>query len=95
MATKLLALEILDQFLVTGYAQCTEEERLALRQAVLQASHMLTTHSNNNDNSNDYNSDYNSNDNNNRARILARKADTGTRLVCAGRGTVVRSPVDQ
>ena len=78
MATKLLALEILDQFLVTGYAQCTEEERLALRQAVLQASHMLTTnHSNSNDNNNDNSNDNsNSNDNNNRARTITTTTTT-------------------
>lgn len=42
-ATKLLALDLLDQFLWTGlYAKCTDRERADLRAAVLQAGRLLT-----------------------------------------------------
>ena len=69
MPTKLLALEILDNFLVTGYAQCTEAERLALRQAVLQASHLLAQ-------STTSNSAATTTTTSTEARILARKLAT-------------------
>jgi hypothetical protein len=42
LSTKLLALEILDNFLVTGYSKCSEHDRIVLRQAVLQAARTLT-----------------------------------------------------
>lgn len=38
LAVKLLALEIMDNFLETGYSQCTEPERLELRRCVLTTS---------------------------------------------------------
>lgn len=42
-ATKLLALELLDNFLVTGYAKCSETERVTFRAAVLTAARMPST----------------------------------------------------